>query len=366
MSAPTSFHLVTKADLASGHLGGPWDDPEGLLSMSPQKRQALLSNPLSDDPQDPVRILAIRESAVIGRQDIVVGRIRVRGKDLQCLWGSDLAVPEQFRSSLAGVNLVLQLQRRHHTVGACGISQMVYPVLQRLRWRDIPMPRYVLLRTSRPVVERFLPSGVASTISRVVLDTTLRAHGRILSAWAARKARGLDYERVEAMTPDMEPYLARADAPIAAYRSPAWINWLLANEFNEELPVRPSLYYVHDHAGAVLGYFLVKATTYPLHRGFSNVKVASLKDWMIFDTERLDTEGVILCAVEALSRWDVEVIEICLSGRGALPALRKWGFVRRGELHLMLKASSGSPLSEVAVSDQASELRPAEGDNFFA
>lgn len=366
MSPATSFHVVTKSDLASGRMGGPWDDPEGLVPMHPPKCHALLTNPLSDDADDPVRILAAQDGVVVGRQDVVVGRIRVAGNDLRCLWGSDLSVPEPFRGSLAGVNLVLEFQRRHHTVGACGVSQIAYPLLQRLRWSDLPMPRYVLLHKSRPLAERLLGNGAASSFSRVVLDAPLRAHSRILSGWAMRRARGLTYERVDAMAPEMEPLLARVDAAIASYRSTAWINWLLANEFYETLPVRPSLYYVYDGEGDVVGYFLVKATTYPSHRGFKDVRVGSLKDWMVFDDERLNTEHVVLCALDALLRWDVEVIEVCLSGRGALPALGRWGFVRRGELHLMLKASRASPLSGVAIADHVAELRPAEGDNFFS
>jgi hypothetical protein len=261
---------------------------------------------------------------------------------------------------------VLKLQSLHHTVGTCGVSQVAHSLLSGLGWSTISMPRYVLMRRSRPLVERFFRNDIVKTISLTALDGALRAHGGVVSAWTGRKLRRLRYRRVETMALDLEPYLARTDAPIACHRSTAWINWLLENSFYERLPVSPGLYYIEDRSGDVLGYFLVKATTYPLHRGFKNVAVASLKDWMTFDPERLDRRDVITCAVHALLQWNVEVVEVCVSSSSDRAALRKLGFVRRGDLQLLLKGSQESPLSELGVSEEKAELRPAEGDNFFS
>lgn len=334
--------------------------------MPPGKRAAILSNPLSEDSSDPVRILAMQGNVVIGRQDVVVGKIRIGGNDLRCLWGSDLLVPEQFRSSIAGLHLVLKLQGLHHTVGTCGVSQVAHSLLSRLGWTTISMPRYVLMRSSRPLVDRFLRGGVVKTISQTTLDRVLRAQGGIVSAWTGREMERLRYERVDAMTPDLEPHLASNGTAISSHRSTAWINWLLEHSFYERLPVQAGLYYIQDSHGEVLGYFLAKSTTYPSHRGFENVRVASLKDWLSFDRERLDRRGVIACAIHALLQWDVEVIEVCVSSSSERAALRKWGFVRRGDLHLLLKGSRHSPLSRSEVSAGGVELSPAEGDNFFS
>jgi hypothetical protein len=365
MTELLGLHVVTKADLAAARSPGPWSDPHRLLAMPEGKRRALVSNPLSDGEEDPVRIVATQDDVVVGRLDVIVGRIRVAGAPARCLWTSDLWVPEEFRSTLAGVRLVLRLQSLNHTVGACGVSQAALRLFEGLRWRDAPMSRYVLVRRSRPIVERYLGAGVGATVARAALDGALRVHGGLLAATSALRRRRLRYERVAEMPPTLDPQLAAADGLLAAHRSAAWVNWLLRNSFYEALPVHPALYLVRDRAGRVVGYFLTKATTYPSHQGFEDVVVGSLKDWMIFDPSALSLGELVSCAVRALLRRDVEAIEVCLPP-AASPRLRALGFVRRGSLHLFLKGSAGSPLARVETSEGTVGLRPADGDNFFS
>jgi hypothetical protein len=365
MPEPLALHLVMKADLASRRSPAPWQDPYRLMLMPPGKRRALLSNPLSDNERDPVRIIATQEGVVAGRLDVIVGQIRVAGSPVRCLWTSDLFVPEEFRNTLAGVKLMLRLQSLNHTVGACGVSQPAYQLFRGLRWADVPMSRFVLLRRSRPIVDRYLGAGVASRVSRVAIDVAFRAHGTLVAAWSALRRRGSRYEKVDAMSPELDPRLAADDTAVGAHRSAAWINWLLRNSFYEALPVVPALYYVYDRRGRIVGYFLTKATTYPSHQGFKDVIVGSLKDWMIFDRDALSLTELVACAVQALLRWDVEAIEVCLPATTA-PHLQSLGFVRRGTLHLFLKGSTESPLGRVEIGNGPIGLRPAEGDNFFS
>ena len=213
------IQVIRKGELRSA---GPAAASDSFAVLSPQKRRALLENPLSDSDDDAVQFLGVRGGRAAGRLDAIVGRFDVCEAGMRaapstavpCLWASYLYVPPEHRNTLLGVTLVLKLQQSHANVAVCGVAQVVLPLYQKLRWRDFEMPGYILLRRSRSVVERY------------VGNRFLRRRGRFWRtrrwpciAGSARPARafrkdGLRVEPVEAARP---PKWTRCWAGAAAW-----------------------------------------------------------------------------------------------------------------------------------------------------
>lgn len=369
MSQATAVHVVRKGDLITG-LERNWDDPYEISPLTPEKRAALLANPLSQDDGDPVQLIGTRGRLVVGRMDLLVGQFHLRQEVIPTLWTSAYYVPEDFRTTLIGVMLIRELQRLSPTVSVCGVSQMALPVFKKLKWSHFRLPRHVIVLRSRPVVERWLGTHTGTAALSKMVDVPLRLQRALWGASTDRRLAGLRCERVPRMGPELDEDLrAMADGKVHPHRSAAWINWLLEHRFNDDPSVRKALYYVSERRRRVVGYFILKSRFHPTasQHGFRSLTLGSLGDWMILDPACLRLEQIVLLAVRALMQWNPDAIELCLESKKTLTWLRRWGFPRVGELNILVRAASKSLLRAAHLREQTAwRLRPAEGDNLFS
>jgi hypothetical protein len=283
------------------------------------------------------------------------------------LWTSAFYVPEQFRNTLVGVMIVLKMQTLHRTIGACGVSQMALPVFQKLKWLDFKQPRFMLMRRSRALVERYLGSGLKGAVATKAADAGLLVHRAALSGFTALRTRGLTAQSAAQMPAELDAKLRETTRPVAVLRSAAWINWLLTESFERDPTLRKGLYLVRGAAGDVAGYFLLKMRLFETasHRGFKNVVMGSMLDWMSYDRERLTESLIALLAIRELGKWQADAVEICTDDPAMQKSLRRLGFLRVGELHTLVRSVKPDALCERYPDQKDWRLRPADGDNFF-
>lgn len=383
---PLKFTVVTRADLRDGTLHATWDDPQRLGSMSEPKRRAMLDNPLALSDSEPVQLVALQGNRPIGRIDLIAGRIVVNNKPEPVFWGSALMVPEEHRATLAGAYLVMRLPtlapKLCPTLVAHGVSQMALPLYSKLKWAHLTLRRMIVLRHSRSVVERFLGAGPLGKLGTIAADAGLLVHRALWASYRAVTTRGLIVERVDRMPPELDGKLGQASgggAAVRPFRSAAWIDWALRSRFDaDEKPSHPltrALFLVRDRAGRVIAYFIIKSKFYPVatHRGFKDLTLGSLQDWMIFDaagapsgSRPIDLKTVILLASRELARLNVDAIEVCTDEKPALRLMRRVGFIPAGEMHIMVKSSPGGPVAAAdMLKPESWQLRPADGDNMF-
>jgi hypothetical protein len=359
------LHVVSRADIAAGRAHRGWEDPDRIAVMAPEERDAILANPLSSDAGEAVQIIGTRDHRVIGRVDLVAGRIDVDGEEITCFWGSGLIVPEEFRKTLMGVRLIAALQDANHTVGACGVSRVVYPVFRALSWLDYPMPRHVLLVRSRPIIMRYLGAGRGARMAAAILDAPLRANLGLLAARRWVRSRSLRCVHAAEMPAELDAVMSKHSEPLAMHRSSRWINWLLNHSFEHNPRSKRGLFLIYAESHEPVAYFLVNCRPMT-RRGFQDILLGSLQDWMIFDSSKVDFKSLILFSAQVFTQWHVEAIEVCLPHEAVGTRLWPWGFVRVEEHHVLVKASPQSPLTKFRYQDPRMWwMRPAEGDNFF-
>ena len=363
----SEIHILTQHELATDPGWNRSSDPDAIAPMPQVKRNALLENPFVGGGDDPIQLIGTLDGRVVGRLDLVGGALNVLGDEVHCCWGSGLYVPEEFRKTLMGVKLILTLQRMHHTVGASGVSRAAYSVYKNLRWLDFELPRYVLVRHSRSVVERYLGPGPAGATARVVADTALRAYGVAVRPWARHRVRRFEAQQVSEFPIGLAPRLRVSSRAVSGHRSAAWINWLLHSHFDEQSS-RRALFTITDPNDETLGYFLVRARRYEVitERSFRNLYLGSLQDWAAFDPT-LTLEHITLLAVQELAKWDVDAVEVFVPEDESSAGLRRLGFMRAGSMYVLVNGSNESPLSSPELATpKAWRVRPAEGESFFS
>lgn len=371
MSEPSStiLHIVRAKDLANGQTHHPFADPQKTAVFTAEKRRALLANPLRCGPDEPMQIIGVKDGNVTGRLDLISGRMNLKGQAVPCLWGSYLYVPPEYRSTLVGLSLVLKMHSLHSTPAVCGISQVALPLYQKLKWADVAMPRHIMLRRSRSVVERYLGTGLSGMLGRLAADAALTAHRLAAGTIRSLKTSGLHVQHVDRAPQELEDAMTTGSKAIQTHRSAAVIDWMLAHSFETDARNRKGLFLVRDGGRRLIGYFIAKLRFYEVatHRGFKNLLLGSLQDWRIFDGSKLSMMQLIALAVREISAWDADAVEVCLPPDCAPLNLKPWGFVRVGDLHWMIRPSSQSLLHGHLPSLHADwTIRPADGDNTFS
>lgn len=366
-SSALSLHIIRKCELESPGLYRQWDDPENLAEMGDGKRRALMTNPLSRTPDDPVQIIATAGARVVGRIDLIAGAFVKRGETVPTLWGSMLYVDPAFRSTGVGLMIILRLQSMLPTTAVCGVSRTVHPIYRKLGWADFQMPRFILLRNSRAVVEKYVRGNASRWATRIV-NCALKVHESTLRTRATLRSRRLNVMEVAGMPSELDPLLQGGDA-IAPFRSAASINWQLTNCFDTGPGNVRKLFLVRSRSGRPVAFFAAKVRLHhtATQREFRNLYLGSLEDWAVFERHECDTTDIALLAFQALSHLNVDAIEICMPEPDAAARLRRCGFLRFGELNFMYKAGVRSPLHGKEFEHPSLwRLRPGDGDNFLA
>lgn len=368
MTPGLSVRGVTRGELRAGVPPVGLDDPDGLAGWHPGKRRAVLANPLAGGDDEVVQLLGVAERRIVGRVDLIAGAIVVEGTPLPVVWGSALAVPEVWRHTGIGLMLILRMQSAGPLVGACGISQVVRPIYEKLNWAILPMARHVLVRRSRSFLASILrPAALAAPIAPLA-DAVLGAPRAMVGARAAAAARRYRVETATTLPDDLAPLLVARDAA-AGHRSPAWMEWLLAHDFDDLPSRRKALFVVRDRTdGQVLGYFLVKARFFEqaTQRDIRNVAIGSVQDWIGVAPDRLSDATLVWMAVDAALALGVDAVEVCTADASLSAALARGGMLRQGTLDFVFRAAPRTLLSAPEWRDPRRwRLRPAESDNFF-
>ena len=365
MNKAYSIQVIHLADLVDESYRKGFDDPEKIANITPQKIAALQSNPFSHSPDDPVCLLGLSGRRVIGRLDLFLGEFLVDGISVPAIWGSYLFVSPEQRKGGMGLSLILKMQSLAQAVGVCGVSQMVYPIYKNLRWLDFTMPRFILIRRSRSVVNRYCGYGVHSTILAAGVDAVLWTQRRALRLLART---GIKARSIASAPTEWDKYL-RPSARVAPQRSAAWINWAIQNGLSDDPLAKQGLFEVSDGSGRALGYFLIKQRFHSTasQQGFKDLLLCSLQDWAAFEPGRIATTDFVFQAMLVLEQWGGDALEVCLPNSADGGRLRKYGFFSAGQLHLLVKPARGSILSKEEFHDHTNwRIAPADGDNFLS
>ena len=182
-------HVVTNAELRQGWAPEAADDPDSIAALSPNKRAALLSNPLLGPEDEPVQIFLGLDDRLVGRLDLLAGEIETPEGPAPCFWGSALHVSPDYRGRRLGASLLRASERPREATAACAASRMSRPLYSRLGYFDLSLRRHVLLRRTGPLLEPRLGTGALGRTATAAGDVVAGGHRRLLAPRVVRYAQ---------------------------------------------------------------------------------------------------------------------------------------------------------------------------------
>ncbi len=362
------IEIVRLADLRADTIYDRWEGGAEIGRMAAPRREAFLANPLRHGDDDPAQVIVTLDGRAVARFDMFLGEVFVAGQPVPMLWGSDLFVDPGFRNRGLGMTVSKGLQDVHPVAAVCGVSARSRPIFRKLQWTDFHLQRHLVIRRSRPVIEKYLPFKPLVSAASILTDLAMAGQRSLLRSRRSQQSQGLTVERVAAAPESLDARFTPHDYRVSPHRSVAWLNWLLTHTFEDDADQKTDLFLVKEGSGAVIAYFLTKSRFHEeaSQHEIKNVTIGSLLDWRIFDEDRVDLFDITMYAVDALIAGGVDVVEICMHDDSVSRRLTQFGVPNVGSLNLMFTAAPDSPLHarECHLPD-AWRLRPADGDNAF-
>lgn len=316
----------------------------------------MLDNPMGEGLDAPMQVIGTKGNRVIGRYDLIAGRLVVGEAECPVLWGSEFFVPEQDRATMMGAMLLLRCQQLFHTIGAHGPSQMAYPLYAKLKWIDVPYQRYVVLHRSRPVVRRYVRNAALAGIAHRVADVGLLAHKAYMGVRRSGAASGLRVREVPQMPVELDSSLRTRSPLVRGYRGVDWINWSIKHRFSSASRHERRLYLVFGKGGGdPVGCFLLKVKFLPVatSRAFRDLTLASLGLSHSFDASRCPHEALVHLAYREAGRLNADALELIDQPGNRASFYRGLGAAPAGMMHLVVRAAKPSPIADPIFRDPA-------------
>lgn len=355
--------VITKRMYQSGSAYEGWSEANGFGKVGGPYADLLCS---ACDDDDPISIVSLAGQTPVGQINLIKGAVVLKGERIAVHWGSGFVVPAEHRSTGAGLAIMAKMRALSPGSGAVSISQQALPLYHKLGWIDLTAQRYLLpVRPSTFLRHKLGRSGWVGALGMAADSLAAVYRAGVRAALAVSRPRVC----VELADPerDIDPgwFKGHTTRPYSTERSADWLRRVLTMG---PMDNARQLFVVRSPSGVVLGYFV---TTVALREGvgngrFGDLQVASLRDWVSFEPERLPDDALLRLGMAELLRRSCDVIELCIPNGQPSQLPRRLGMVKMGELHFALRMAprAGLEAADLAKSDRW-WFRPGDGDAFL-
>lgn len=357
----------TLSDLDAADFYG-YHDTLGVLGLANSKKAALKADPFIYDKQQTAQIIGVVGQDIAGGLFVFPIGIVADGEQMIASAGTTLTVLKPFRWTGLGLELPeLALDTSQDKIGlGAGLSQMALPVHEFCGYAIFRLPRYIALRKSRSLVQKFLPFKMvwaSSLLFDCALDLYWMGLARIVQ-WHLQ-----DYS-IETVSASDETALRQVESILCAdshrfseVHNMQWFIWHMTQAFVEKGGA--SVWLVRSQ-GCPVAFFMTKKRFHAQasHRGFKNIWLGSVIEWGCMPEFRTKMQWLILRAMLSLGK-SVDAIEIATDDVHLKSFLKNFGLRRLGDSNFVIKADKDSPLLRHKGWDVQLNwrLRPAMGDN---
>ena len=365
-----NFYVVLNHESSNKYPPISWRDLDIEGRLSEEKLRLIKNNPLGLLDDDPIQIVALVDDILIGRIDIIKGRINI-GNDVEpILWLSHWVTSPLFRHTGVGIFLMLRLQSMGISLGGCNVSQIAYPLYKKLGWIELALPRFILIQNCRSPMNRYLGTKFWVNILIKILNSFFIAQTTIIGLAVKIKYRKFQVRVTKEIPDDLNTLLLqRNQNEISFYRSKEWLRWLLDEKIVNNEKISKEIFLIYDNKNMIIGYFLIKKKLYQTasQKGFKSIELASLQDWNVFNRSVLSDFGLVMISVKEMVKLHPDAIEICSHEKKINWLLRLIGSIPMGKISIFLKPNTKAKNKLNATHKLSSwNIRPAEGDNFFS
>lgn len=354
---------VTKASFKEGTAYQGWVEDKGLGRVGGSYAELLCD---ACEESDPISLVSLVDQQPVGQINLLKGALILKGERVPIYWGSGLVVPEEHRTTGAGLALLMRMRGLAPGTGVVSISQMALPLYVKLGWHCLGAQRHLLLTRPSTLINHRLGMNLPARLLGRLANLVALVHRKIAGLLLALISPGFQTDVIHDPADIREDWFSNhTDRPYSTERSAMWLRRVVSQGPNDNAR---RLFAVRDSNHRVLGYFItaVAQRTGVGQGRFGDLMVASLRDWVSFDQARLPDHAVMLMGLRALLSADCDVVELCIPN-GQASRLPTWlGMVKMGELQFALRLSPDLAKSHPDLSNpQLWWFRPGDGDAFL-
>ena len=236
---PATIHPLSNGDLRAGRVLDGFEDPSGLTAIAPEKRSALLSNPVLGGTTSRRGCSRRSTPSWSAGSTCWPTRSTPRTARAHVLGLLALRLARGARQRCRGGSLLRGRRGEPlEAAGVCAPSRLSHPLYVQRGYLDLPLTRSILVRHARPIVDQLLGGGAAGRVGGAVAEAASAAHRALLSAGrrgAPHPTRFGAVRRVPARA--RTPAASDAGAPFAIRRSAAWLDWVVQESFVVTRPI---------------------------------------------------------------------------------------------------------------------------------
>ena len=341
------------------------DDPFGVISLSEKKRRAFLDNPFAADRFEHAQVIGALDGIAFGGEIAFPIDYQLDGEVARGWSGSTTFVAEPYRKTDFGIDL-RDLRKKFTGLTfqtGSNSSQMMVRMLKAYRNTIFFLPRHVMVRKSRSVVEMRL-KGLLGKIVSFCADIALWFYWLMMGLLRRMASPSLQFKKIDVSD---EQGIAEAAQIIALdthrfqeLHDVRWLRWMMTESFENE-PMELTLVYKRKMPVA---FYMTKKRFHEQAsaRGFKNVWLGSIMEWGAVPGHESVLRWCILYA--ACSMRDMDAIEFASDDERLQSFVRHLGWRHVGENNFNFKAWKGSPFADNADMKIQSNwrLRPAMTD----
>ena len=340
-------------------------DPYGVIALTEAKRRAFLTNPFAEDKNQHAQVIGVMGGVAFGGEVAFPVRCVFDGQEIPAWSASTTFIAEPYRKTNFGLDL-RNLRRKFTGLTfhlGSNSSQMMVRMIKAYRNTLFLLPRYIMVRESRPVVEMRL-RGLLGKIVSFCADIVLWFYWRMMGLLRRMFSPALQFKKIDVSD---ERGIAETARIIAfdAHRfqelhDARWLRWMMTESFENE-PMELTLVYKRKMPVA---FYMTKKRFHEQAsaRGFKNVWLGSIMEWGAVPGHESVLRWCILHA--ACSMRDMDAIEFASDDERLLSFVRHLGWRHVGENNFNFKVWKGSPFVDNADMKIQSNwrLRPAMTD----
>lgn len=344
----------------------------GIDFIKKNKRyEVFINNPLATaNPFFTYLAIDVDKNKVIGSFDIFKGILSYQNIKTESYWGSTYYVDEEYRKEGIAIKLILEVMQNHFPIFGCNVAKSALPIYKAFKWINFQFSRFIVPLKSDSVVKKYIKCKFINIPMIAFLNLVLNIYRKIILPGLLFSINNNNIKAIRYKEfPDKLSYLLEVNTEkFNFYKNSKYINFVINNgiEDNHEGQKKLFLLFVDDEC---VGYFIIKIKFYDQasHRGFMNVKIATLIDYRMFDESKLSSSILLKKALIEMLKENVDILEMFSFNNQTNNFLNKIIGFRMDTLNLNFYIPKSHYLYKNKDIQKLSNwiITPGEGDNIF-
>lgn len=315
-----------------------FDDPYSIVAfITDHLRETLLACPNNGDENKTAMYLMTDGNVAVGRVLQFGTKLKIDDEIVPAQTGGSSFVVEKYRSQGVGASLLLasKLSKEYDFKINSLFSEMVVPMLRRLKYNIFEFPQYVILRDLRPMLASIGFKGTLLDISGAVVNFPIRLIDILNKIKRKSLLRKFNVNKVVSVPEWAGKIVANDIHKYMELHDREWLQWNLDYNMNGYPGDRQSFYTVTSKSGEPVGFFMTKERFEEIAGRYHDILRGTIVEWGTGNPDVLSEADLNLLAIYTFTPKVFHVLTVP-SEEKTEKSLKRMGFIKHGKLQMLV------------------------------